>query len=50
MYAKEQKKKFIEICSDKVESELSQGLWTHKNIKQDLILISHNKCFKHFLQ
>lgn len=26
MYAKEQKKKFIEICSDKVESELSQGL------------------------
>lgn len=26
MYAEEQKKKFIEICSDKVESELSQGL------------------------
>lgn len=42
MYDKEQKKKIIEICSDKVESELSQGLQTHKNIRKYLFLISHN--------
>lgn len=42
MYAKEQKKKFIEICSDIIESELSQGLRIHKNIRKYLFLTSHN--------